>query len=69
MFDIESGSVLKESQTVTDLAAGSSTTVTFSDLGIAPGRLYQARVIVEIAEDIDPDNNVWEMTFLWRGES
>ena len=67
--DIESGTVLKDTQTVTDLAAGASTTVTFTDLEITQGRLYQAKVVVTIAEDIDPDNNVWEMTFLWRGES
>jgi hypothetical protein len=69
IFDIESGSVLNESQTVTDLTAGSSTTVTFADLAIAQGRIYQAKILVSVAEDIDPDNNAWEMTFLWRGES
>jgi hypothetical protein len=69
MFDIDNGSILKESQTVTDLTAGSSTTVTFTDLAIAPGRVYQARVVGTVAEDIDLDNNVWEMTFIWRDES
>ena len=69
IFDIETGSVLEDTQTVTDLTAGSSTTVTFADLAIVQGRIYQAKVLVTIAEDIDPDNNVWEITFLWRGES
>ena len=57
------------SQQVTDLAAGMSTTVTFVDVGVTPGGLYQAKVTVTIVDDIDPDNNVWDMTFIWRGES
>jgi hypothetical protein len=51
------------------LIAGSSTTVTFVDVEIVPGGLYQARVLVTIPEDIDPDNDMWEMTFIWRNES
>ena len=60
---------ITDSQVVANLIAGSSTTVTFVDVDIVPGGLYQARVLVTIPEDIDPDNDMWEMTFIWRNES
>jgi len=69
LFDIDTGQTLTDSETVTDLTAGSSTTVTFADLDISPGGLFQEKVSVTIPEDIDPDNDVWEMTFIWRDES
>lgn len=69
VFDIDTGAVVTDSQTVTDLAAESSTTVVFSNVAIAPGGLYQVKVTATIDEDIDPDNDGWEMTFIWRAES
>jgi len=69
VFDIDTGAVVTDSQTVTDLAAESSTTVVFSNVDIAPGGLYQVKVTATIDEDIDPDNDGWEMTFIWRAES
>jgi hypothetical protein len=69
VFDIDTGAVVTDSQTVTDLAAESSTTVVFSNVDIAPGGLYQVKVTTTIDEDIDPDNDGWEMTFIWRAES
>jgi hypothetical protein len=61
--------VVTDSELVTDLVAGSSTSVTFADVAIAPGGLYQVKVSVTIPEDIDPENDVWEMTFIWKDES
>ncbi len=69
VFSIETDITVTDSQTVTDLTAGSSTTVTFSDVDITPGGLYQATVTVTIEDDIDPDNDSWKMTFIWRAES
>ena len=69
LFSVETEVTTTDSQTVTDLVAGSSTTVTFPDVDITPGGLYQAKVTVTIADDIDPDNNVWDMNFIWRRES
>jgi len=69
LFSIETGSTVSASQTIVDLAAGSSTSVTFVDVSVTPGGLYQVRVTVTIPDDIDLDNNVWEMTFIWRSES
>lgn len=69
IFNVDTGTTFTVSERVTDLAAGMSTTVTFVDVGVAPGGLYQVKVTVTIIDDIDPDNNVWDMTFIWRGES
>ena len=69
VIDITSGVLVSQTQTITDLIAGASTTVTFSDVDIRPGSLYQVKITLEIEDDIDLDNNVWDMRFLWRGES
>jgi hypothetical protein len=69
IFSSDTGATLADSEIVTDLVAGSSTTVIFADVEIAPGGLYQVKVSVTIPEDIDSDNDVWEMTFIWRDES
>lgn len=69
LFNIDTGETSQVSQQLTDLAAGTSTTVTFADVGITPGGLYQATLTVTIEDDIDPANNVWDMTFIWRDES
>jgi hypothetical protein len=69
VFSNDTGATLTESEIVTDLAAGSSTTVIFTDVEVTPGGLYQVRVSVTIPQDIDSENDVWEMTFIWRDES
>ena len=69
MVEFDTKETITDSELVTDLAAGSSTTVTFADVDIAPGGLYQVKVSVTIPEDIDPDNDGWEMTFIWKDES
>jgi hypothetical protein len=69
IFASDTGATLADSEVVTDLVAGSSTTVTFADVEIEPGGLYQVKVSVTIPEDMDSDNDVWEMAFIWRNES
>ncbi|GMQ93934.1 MAG: hypothetical protein BMS9Abin12_1416 [Acidimicrobiia bacterium] len=69
VFSIDTGETLTDSERLIDLLAGASTTVTFSDVGIEPGGLYQVTVAVTIADDIGPDNDVWDITFIWRDES
>jgi len=69
IFNIDTGATISEVKEIRDLAAGASTTVTFTDVDITPGGLYQSKVTVTIDDDIDPDNNEWSMTFIWRSES
>jgi hypothetical protein len=69
IVEFDTKEAIADSELVTDLVAGSSTSVTFADVDIAPGGLYQVKVSVTIPEDIDPDNDVWEMTFIWKDES
>lgn len=69
IFSIDTGETVTASRTVTDLLAGASTTVTFEMVNITPGGLFQSKVTVTIPEDIDLENNVWDMTFIWRSES
>jgi len=69
MFNIDTGDAVTSAQEVRNLVAGASTTVTFANIDITPGGLYQAKVAVTIESDIDPDNNGWEMIFFWRAES
>jgi len=69
VFNFDTDMTVTNSQTVADLAAGASTTVTFPDVGITPGGLYQVKVTVTIPDDIDPDNDGWDMNFIWRAES
>jgi hypothetical protein len=69
MFSIDTDATSTIVQEITDLVAGASSTVTFSDIDITPGGLFQAKVTVTIEDDIDPDNDEWKMTFIWRDES
>lgn len=69
LFNIDTGATSTAGRNVRNLAAGASTTVTFGDIDITRGGLYQAKVTVTIENDIDPDNDMWEMIFIWRAES
>ena len=69
LFSVDTEERLSERALVDGLEAGASTTVSFDDLAIEPGGLYQATVSVTIDGDNDPDNNVWSMTFVWNAES
>ncbi len=69
VFNADTGDSSTMSDTVTDLKAGASTTVMFPDLDIVKGSLYQITLAVKINGDILPDNNEWEMKFIWNAES
>lgn len=69
LFNIDTGATSTAGRNVRNLAAGASTTVMFGDIDVTPGGLYQAKVTVTIENDIDPDNDMWEMIFIWRAES
>ncbi len=69
ILNVDTDTTFRVSQTVNDLIADTSTTVIFTDVDITPGALHQATVTVTIAEDIDQENNVWRMKFIWRDES
>lgn len=69
IVDVESGESTSERATVNALAAGASTTVTFTDLPFVPGGLYQATATATIPNDMNPDNDTWTLTFAWNAES
>jgi hypothetical protein len=56
-------------ETVADIAGGESSSVTFADLDIVPGSLYQLKLTVTITEDSRPGDDVWKITFIRNGES
>ncbi len=69
VFEINSDVVVTRSSVVDGLVAGASTTVLFDNLEITAGGLYQAKLTVTIQDDIDAENNVWELVFIWNAES
>ena len=69
VLDVDTGEVVTLEQVSSELASGGSTTVSFADLALTPGGLYQATVSVTIEGDNRPDNNAWSMTFIWNAES
>ena len=69
VFEINSDVVVRRSSVVDGLVAGASTTVLFDNLEIAAGGLYQAKLTAAIDDDIDAENNVWELVFIWNAES
>jgi len=60
---------MMHTETVVDLEGGGSSSVTFADLDIEPGRLYQLRLTVTITEDSRPDDDIWKITFIRSEES
>jgi hypothetical protein len=69
ILDVDNGGTIVRDQSIDSLLAGASTSVSFADLEIQPGGLYQATVSVTIDDDADPDNDAWTMTFIWNAES
>ena len=69
LVDVETGEVSSEDATIDSLAAGASTTVTFADLPVVPGGLYQVTASATIPNDMNPDNDTWTLTFFWNAES
>jgi hypothetical protein len=69
VLNVDTGESIADEQTIDALEGGASTTVTFADLQIVPGGLYQVTVTVTIPLDNDPDNDSWSWTFIWNEES
>jgi hypothetical protein len=69
VLNVDSGEAFTLDQTVDSLAAGASTTLSFADLDITPGGLYQVSLSVTIGGDIRNDNDAWTMTFIWNSET
>jgi len=49
---------------LTDLSAGGATSVAVEEFVVDPGKLYELTARVTLAEDSDPDNDVWSVLFL-----
>ena len=56
-------------ETIVDLEGGGSSSVTFANLDIEPGGLYQLKLTVTITEDSRPDDDIWKITFIRNEES
>jgi hypothetical protein len=69
VFEVNADVVVTRTEVVDDLAAGASTTVLFDDLEIAAGGLFQAKLTVTVSGDINAENDVWELVFIWNAES
>jgi hypothetical protein len=69
VLHVDTGEVVTLERVSSEIASGGSTTVSFADLALTPGGLYQATVSVTIEGDNRPDNDAWSMTFIWNAES
>ena len=69
VVDVETGDVTGERATIDVLAAGASTTISFTDLSFSPGGLYQVTATATIPNDMNADNDIWKLTFAWNAES
>lgn len=56
-------------ETIAEIAGGSSSSVSFPDLDVAPDGLYQVKLTVTIDDDNRPEDNSWDMKFIQSGES
>ncbi len=66
---VDTGETFTLTEQAGEVGAGASTTVSFADLPVTPGGLYQVSLSVTIPEDVHPDNDAWSMTFIWNSES
>jgi len=69
IFNVDTNEQTRLSEVIDDLAAGASSAVTFANLEVDKGSLYQVKLTVRINGDITLDNNEWEMKFIWNAES
>jgi len=69
VFEVNADVVVTRTDVVDGLAAGASTTVMFDDLEITAGGLFQAKLTVTVTDDINAENDVWELVFIWNAES
>lgn len=69
VLGVETGESFTLDEVIDEISAGASTTISFLDLDIAPGGLYQASLSVKITGDVHTDNDAWSTTFTWNSES
>ena len=69
VVSVDTGESISETRTVDAIEGGAATTVTFAELDLVPGGLYQATLTVRIPVDNDLDNNTWTLTFIRNEES
>jgi hypothetical protein len=67
VFDADLDTTETFTLSIATLTPGGSASVTFADLPIVPGSLYQVTLTATIPDDGRPDDNVW-MTSLIRNE-
>ena len=64
ILNVDTNEVQTLNQVVAEIAGGSASSVSFADLSVVPGDLYQVKLVVTIAEDNDPEDNTWTMAFI-----
>jgi|GEM_PF-1598274 len=69
VVSVDTGESITDSRTIDPIEGGAATTVTFAELDLAPGGLYQATMTARIPLDNDLDNNTWTLTFIRNEES
>ena len=56
-------------RSVGSLEPGTSSTISYADLPVEPGVIYEVVVTVRVADDADPANDRWSFVFLRNEES
>jgi len=69
VLNVDTGETFTLTEQAGEVGAGASTTVSFANLAVTPGGLYQVTLSVTIPQDVHPDNDTWSMTFIWNSES
>lgn len=69
VFDSTTSTTETYSRTIAALDPSGSASITFADLDLTPGSLYQVTLIATIADDGRPDDNTWIMSVIRNEES
>ena len=64
LFNVDTNEFETLNEVVTEIAGGSATSVSFVELTVVPGDLYQVKLVVTIALDNDPQDDTWTMAFI-----
>jgi len=56
-------------EVVPEIGGGSASSISFADLSVTPGDLYQVKLLVTIEEDNRPEDDTWTMTFIRNEDS
>jgi hypothetical protein len=69
ILNADTGETEALTQTIESLEGGASSSVTFPDLSITPGSLYQVKLTVTIVDDNRPEDDTWDLRFIRNEES